>query len=122
MTIEQAIQKAIEGGLKEGKNWQFVTANRYWVAWLDGNGTSVRIRVEIYLLDPSSGKHWGRRWGGTWTIEVFGTLEAAGKWGIWMDSYIVTIPLNGTGTVLSTISQTVARQNRFLNRYKSKGA
>lgn len=53
--MENAIKKAIEGGWKEGEKWQFVTANRYWVTWLDGNGTEVAININVYLLDS---KFW----------------------------------------------------------------
>lgn len=63
--MKNAIEKAIEGGLKEGEKWQFVGANRYWAIWLDGNGTETTININNYLLDPlfwsSLGKAMG--WG-----------------------------------------------------------
>lgn len=66
MTIEQAIEKAIEGGMKEGERWKLISANRYWVGWFDGNGDEVTISLNTYLLDPlfwqALGKAlgWGR--------------------------------------------------------------
>lgn len=51
MTIQETIKKAIEGGLKEGKAWKFISANSYWVVWLDGNGTETPINTSVYFLD-----------------------------------------------------------------------
>jgi len=65
MTIQQAIEKAIEGGLREGEKWKFVSANRYWAVWLDGNGTETTIAMEMYFMSPlfwqSLGKAMGWR-------------------------------------------------------------
>lgn len=69
--MEEIFKKAIEGGYTEGGKWQFIRANRYWVEWLDGNGTPTTIRVELYFLDPlfwqSLGKACG--WGNNISIE-----------------------------------------------------
>lgn len=51
--MENAIKKAIEGGLIEGKDWKFVRANTYWAIWLNGNGNEATISVNNYLLDPT---------------------------------------------------------------------
>lgn len=66
--IKEIIEVAIRGGFKEGENWKFVRANRYWAEWLDGNGTPTHIRIELYFLDPlffkalGKAKGWGRCW------------------------------------------------------------
>lgn len=48
--MEKIIKKAIEGGLKEGKDWEFVSANRMWLTWLDGNRTITNIPIQMYLM------------------------------------------------------------------------
>lgn len=60
MTIQEFIEKAIEGGYEEGRNWKFVRANRYWVQWLDSNGSEVSINLNCYLLAPEVWKAVGR--------------------------------------------------------------
>jgi hypothetical protein len=51
-STQDAIMQAIEGGLREGEKWKFVSANRYWVVWLDGNGNETTISVLNYFTDP----------------------------------------------------------------------
>lgn len=48
--MEKIIQKAIEGGLKEGEKWQFQTANNYWALWLDGNKNEATVDVKHYMM------------------------------------------------------------------------
>jgi hypothetical protein len=76
MTIQQAIEKAIEGGLREGEKWKFVSANRYWAVWLDGNGTETTIAMEMYFMSPlfwqSLGKAMG--WEEELVIENYDTI------------------------------------------------
>jgi len=51
--IEKAIKLAIEGGYKEGENWKFVSANQYWVVWLNGNSNEVTVNTNVYFLDKN---------------------------------------------------------------------
>lgn len=67
MTVEQAIEKAIEGGLVENTQWKLKSANRYWVIWVDGAGADITIPLEKYLLDPLFWQSLGKALG--WKIE-----------------------------------------------------
>ena len=51
--IERAIKLAIVGGYKEGENWKFVSANQYWVVWLNGNNNEVTVNTNVYFLDKN---------------------------------------------------------------------
>src|SRR3990167_6101511 len=51
--IERAIKLAIVGGYKEGENWKFVSANRYWVVLLNGNNNEVTVNTNVYFLDKN---------------------------------------------------------------------
>jgi len=51
MTPKQFIEKALEGGYEEGKNWKLISANGYWVTWLNGNDDETTIDFKCYLLD-----------------------------------------------------------------------
>lgn len=42
----------IEGGWTEGNGWKLVTANSYWVVWLNGNGDETTINLKEYLMNP----------------------------------------------------------------------
>lgn len=63
MIPKQAIEKAIEGGFEEGRNWKFVSANRYWVCWLDGNGTVTPISTSLYIISPDFWQALGKALG-----------------------------------------------------------
>lgn len=60
--------------MKEGENWQFVGANRYWAIWLDGNGNQTTINVNSYLVDPAFWVALGKSEG--WQYKAF----LRGKW------------------------------------------
>lgn len=63
MTIQQVIEAAIEGGLREWEKWKFVSANRYWAVWLDGNGTETPIAMEMYFMSPLFWQSLGKAMG-----------------------------------------------------------
>lgn len=70
MTPKQFIEKMIEGGWIEGENWKFVTANSYWVVWLNGNGDETTINFNEYLMNPLAWKAVGK------TMEKWNDIEA----------------------------------------------
>ena len=47
--MEQAIRRAIEGGLKEGEKWEFQRANTYWAIWKNGNENPPRANGQMTM-------------------------------------------------------------------------
>ena len=50
MTIQKAFQLAGKGGYKKG--WTLVSANKNWVDWDNGRGSSMQTPTSNHLLNP----------------------------------------------------------------------
>lgn len=63
MTIEQTIQKAIEGGYDNDAGHYLISANKYWVVWKDKNMADYTIATQVYWLDPFFWQSLGKAMG-----------------------------------------------------------
>lgn len=61
--MEEAIKRAIKGGMKGVNGWKFVQVNKHTAIWENINGKREGININYYLLNPlfwkSLGKHEG---------------------------------------------------------------
>ncbi len=98
MTIETAIQKAIEGGLKGCEGWQLMAANQIYVTWITPRGNAATVPLEVYLFDSNFWKSLGKSMG-------------------WDDYKDTPIPSYANGTVTGW----KAMQHRMLDFLHEKG-
>ena len=63
MTMDKLFRTAIEGGLQEGAGHTFVSANTYWVVWLDLGKRKYSVSTSIYFLNPSFWQALGKAMG-----------------------------------------------------------